>query len=137
MIKRYTTDPDGHSSPDPYDGYVYIDGKKVVGEYTLSDLPGDMDVAVSHGVCLRPEYRGKGLGQLQHAERLERIYSGGYMAAICTVRSENLIEKHILRKNKWKPVWTFTNKDGDLVELWAHQDESITTNRVGAEGAEV
>jgi RimJ/RimL family protein N-acetyltransferase len=101
--------------------YTYVDGRRVIGEFTLSDLPGNLEVGVSHGTFIHPESRGKGIGQKQHAERLAAATQIGYLALICTVNATNLAEKHILTKNGWKSAWTFKNKDGDLVELFVRQ----------------
>lgn len=92
---------------------------EVIGGYEIDPLPGNGDVAVSHGVYLREGFRGAGLGQRQHEERLANITNQNYMAVICTVREDNEVEKHILTKNGWTKVWGFPNKDGEKVELWA------------------
>lgn len=120
---RYTTNIDGKSTQDGHQRFTYVNGVDVIGEFQIDDLPGNMEIAVSFGTYIHRNHRGKGLGQQQHKDRLKLITRAGYTAAICTVAAANAIEKHILQKNGWVKCWEFRNKDGDLCELWGHQEQ--------------
>ncbi len=102
--------------------HTYVNGRDAIGEFYLSDLPGNAEVGVSHGTYIHELHRGRGIGQQQHADRLAEATKLGYLALVCTVNSSNLAEKHILSKNGWKSVWTFKNKDDELVELFVRQE---------------
>lgn len=88
------------------------------GTYSISDLPGNSEVGVSHDVEIFPEFRNLGNGQIQHQERLTQLTLMNYVAVVATVRGDNKKEQHILIKNGWHRAWTFLNKEGDPVQLW-------------------
>lgn len=58
-------------------------------------------VIISYGVQLFPQYRGQGLGQRFHQERLDRWVKNDYTYALCTVRRDNDPQLAILKKNGW------------------------------------
>ena len=64
--------------------------------------------------------RGEGKGQIGHEERLKEAQRLGYDAILCTVRADNEVELHILRKHGWKKILEFHNRETSHdVELWA------------------
>lgn len=90
------------------------------GFYELNPFPGCNQVVVSNHVLIYPEYRGKGIGQIQHHERLQKARELGYNLMLCTVRAENMAEKHILKKMGWTQHTAFeSNETGNNVELWS------------------
>ena len=93
---------------------------KVVGHYELTPMPGCTSaVAISHGLFIQPEYRGKGYGSKAHAERLEKAKSLGFQVLIATTKSDNTPEVKILQKYGWKRCREFWNpKTTNTVTFW-------------------
>lgn len=92
------------------------------GFYELNPFPGCNQLVVSGHVSINRELRGKGFGNTQHLERLLRAKELGYDCIICTVKEDNVVEKHILTKNGWTKGFSFLNKEtGHQVEIWAKQ----------------
>lgn len=90
------------------------------GFYELNSFPGCNQLVVSNHAFIFPGYRGRGFGNLQHKERLEKAKELGYNCIICTVKANNLPEKKILMKNNWKMVFQFINKEtNNDIEIWA------------------
>jgi hypothetical protein len=88
--------------------------------YCLSPLPGCCGVVVSHNAYLASDYRGYGLGDYFHKERLSLMKDLGYSCGLCTVTSDNEVQKNLLLKNGWKLIHVFKNKrTGNLVEIWS------------------
>lgn len=71
------------------------------GWYELNPFPGSNQIVVSNHAFIYPEFRGTGKGQEQHVERLKQAKSLGYDIIMCTVRTDNVVERHILLKNGW------------------------------------
>lgn len=88
------------------------------GWYELNPFPGSNQIVVSNHAFIRPEFRGQGLGHKQHRERLQKAKALGYDLIICTVRTDNVVERHILLKNGWTFIQRFrsteTNHELDL-----------------------
>lgn len=93
------------------------------GRYNLTPMPGNEDVAISHGVLIYEELRGKGYGKSQHDARLENARKLGYSYVICTVKADNAVEKHILAKKGWTKLGFFTPQYScDYnIEIWGIQ----------------
>lgn len=90
------------------------------GFYELNPLPGCNQVVVSNHALIYKEHRGKGIGQIQHHERLEKARELGYDLMLCTVKADNEAEKHILNKMGWAHLTSFSNTEtGNTVELWS------------------
>jgi hypothetical protein len=83
------------------------------GFYELNPFPGCNQLVVSNHAFIKPEYRDRGHGGIQHRKRLQLIESLGYDAAICTVREDNVAEREILIKNGWTRVFSFRNSETD------------------------
>lgn len=96
----------------------------VWSQYALSPLPGCCGVVVSHDSSLKEEFRGKGLGDFFHKERLDLIQDLGYSCALATVQVDNDAEKHILEKNGWLRLHIFKNsRTGNWIEIWCRNTE--------------
>ena len=90
-----------------------------VGFCELNDFPGCNVIVVSNHAFIYPDKRGKGHGHKNHELRVERAKYLGYDLIMCTVRANNIAEKKILTKHKWKLLHTFNNKQtSNAVELW-------------------
>jgi GNAT superfamily N-acetyltransferase len=83
------------------------------GFYELNPFPGSNQIVVSNHAFIYPQYRGKGLGQLQHKERLAEAKKLGYNYILCTVNKSNMAEIHILQKNGWDYLSFFENVETD------------------------
>lgn len=71
------------------------------GFYELNPFPGCNQIVVSNPAFIYPKYRGKGFGQKQHQERLDKAKELGYDMIMCTVNHTNCAELHILHKFGW------------------------------------
>lgn len=90
-----------------------------IGSYELTPMAGCARVAISHGLKINPEHRGKGHGWRAMSERIDTAKQLGFEVLIATVVNGNLPEEKILRKFGWKEVTTFDNlKSGNNVNLW-------------------
>lgn len=99
--------------------YAFYYLSNPVGFYELNPFPGCNQLTVSNHAFIAPEFRGKGLGDIQHKQRLHTAKVLGYDYMICTVNSENEVEKKILVKNNWVRLDTFRNSEtGNNVEIW-------------------
>lgn len=89
----------------------------VIGE--ISTLPGCTQVAVSHGVFVPEEMRGKGLGKSANTIRQQEMKRLGYDYALCTVEDSNVAQKGVMYANEWKPLGDFlSRKTGHKVILF-------------------
>lgn len=88
-------------------------------QYFLSGFPGCCGILVSHGSWLAEKFRGFGLGDYFHKERLRLAKEMGYSCITCTTISSNKTEIAILTKNNWKKVHEFVNsRTGNTVHIW-------------------
>ena len=93
-------------------------------QYALSPLPGCCGVVVSHDSYLHTNYRGVGLGDFFHKERLQLMKDLGYSCSLATVQANNEAEKKILWNNGWKKVHEFTNsRTSNLIEIWVRDNK--------------
>ena len=91
------------------------------GFYELNPFPGSNQIVISNHAFIKPEFRGQGLGKIQHLERLRKAKDLGYDLIICTVREDNYVEKHILGKFNWAFMRRFRSSETDhLVEMWTN-----------------
>ena len=89
------------------------------GFFELNNFPGCNQLVISNHAFIMPEFRGTGKGTAAHQQRLDQIKKMGYDAAICTVREDNEVQKHILETFKWVKVFRFLNKEtNNGVEVW-------------------
>lgn len=90
------------------------------GFYELNPFPGCNQIVVSNHAHIFRGYRGEGRGQIQHQERLIKAKELGYDLIICTVKSDNDVEKHILEKYGWQRMLNFINTETENpIEMWA------------------
>lgn len=82
-------------------------GKDAKFYFSLTSLPGNEEVFVSHNSYVVPELRANGFGQAMHKEKLELMSNYGGRYALATVDDENQIQKHIMEKNGWKILDSF------------------------------
>ena len=88
-------------------------------QYCLSSFPGCCGILVSHASNIIKEYRGFGLGDYFHKERLQLAKDMGYSCVTCTTISSNEAEIKILQNNGWKKVHEFKNsRTGNTVHMW-------------------
>lgn len=92
------------------------------GYCELNPFPGCSQLVVSnHGVIFK-EHRGEGHGNENHRMRVNRSIDLGYDAMICTVRSDNLAERHILSKNGWEAIFDFYSTESNhQIMMYARQ----------------
>lgn len=68
------------------------------GYYEFNQFPGCAQLIVSNHAFITKDQRGKGYGKHQQRVKLDLAAELGYNCIICTVKSTNLREKHIMRK---------------------------------------
>lgn len=78
--------------------------------YSLTPLPGNNDILVSHGAWVNTHLRGKGLGQQLHQERIEYAKNHGQTYMLATVDADNKAQVHIMQKNGWKELDSFVSE---------------------------
>lgn len=89
------------------------------GYYEFNTFPGCNQLIVSNHAFIKPEQRGKGFGQKQQLNKLNLAAELGYNCIICTVKSDNEVEKYILNKNGWIQVHTFFNTQSEnLIDIF-------------------
>jgi hypothetical protein len=93
------------------------DGGQCIARWGVTSLPGCAAVAVSHDAWVSPKERDKGIGQQQHEERIKYARSCGAKVMICTVRRDNVRQRHILAKHQWRCALVFPGNDC-TIELW-------------------
>lgn len=98
-------------------------------QWSVDPLPGNNEVAVSHGsVIYNTQDRGKGLGQKLHEERLEYIRSC-YSYALATVDAANTPQVKIMEKNGWKVLDQFVSAcTGNTVLIYGKRVETDLCN---------
>jgi len=98
-------------------------GRGRIASFSLSALPGNGDVLISHYAYADIRVRGKGLGNLLCAERIAAAKAAHASAMICTVREENEIERRVLFTNGFRPMGNFKSSymDGHRVEFWLRE----------------
>lgn len=89
------------------------------GFYELNPLPGCNQVVVSNHAFIYHKHRGFGHGARQHEERLQKATEMGYNLIMCTVKSDNVAEIHILKSHGWKRTHTFQSTETlHFLEVW-------------------
>lgn len=98
-----------------------------LAQFSLSELPGDGDVLVSHSASVHEYYRRRGIGRLLNAYRIEAAHKAGVSAILATVRADNEGERKILFEQGWTPNGGYTYAYADAagfvpdrhrVEFW-------------------
>ena len=87
--------------------------------FELDSLPGCSQVAVSHGMFIRSEYRGEGNAKECMAYRLDTAIDLGYDYVICTVDMDNTPQVKTLNSTGWTCLDTFVSeRTGHAVALY-------------------
>jgi GNAT superfamily N-acetyltransferase len=102
---------------------VLVEGRKLTystfeGRFSMSVLPGNRRVLVSHGTYVNFFSRDSGVGRkfLQVKEEIAR--SAGITLMLATVCNDNAPEIHLLETEGWK---RFTNRKDTWCSLWAKE----------------
>ena len=89
----------------------------VFGEITT--MPGCSQVAISHGVFVPKDLRGRGLGTQANELRVDRCRDLGYDAIICTVCLTNEAQMKVMKANGWREAGNFlSSRTGSVVCLF-------------------
>jgi hypothetical protein len=113
----------------------YHSKPELSGSYELESFPQCPPICISHSVEIVEGMRGKGLGQKQHLERLDNMRKMGFDHAICTVREDNKVERHILAKNGWKMIDSFMatqSCEEGVVQIWSRSISAFQENKPGS-----
>jgi GNAT superfamily N-acetyltransferase len=86
-----------------------------VGKFSLSFMPGNRRILISHDTFVEPKFRGLGYGRAWLKLKEELAREAGINLLLATVRNENKIEVHLLRTNGWKRILNRKTK----VSLWS------------------
>lgn len=77
------------------------------GGYHIDTLPGNPQVAVTHGFYVRADVRGSGLGHQLKSEQVSVLECSGFDYGICTVLEDNTAQRKIVEKNGYKMLDSF------------------------------
>ena len=92
----------------------------------LTTLPGCSQVAVSHGVTIHQDHRGKGLASVKSEDRFNLARKLGYDLLICTCDESNLPQVKTLLKTGWIKVYIFkSSRTENSVGLWMKSLEPL------------
>lgn len=72
------------------------------GYFSVGLMPGNRRILVSFGSFVQPEFRNKGLGRKMLRLRQEVAREAGINLMLATVRDDNKIERHLLRRAGWQ-----------------------------------
>lgn len=73
----------------------------LISRFSVTELPGNARVLISHGVEVGLHFRSLGLGEALCRWRMELAQRAGYESIACTVNGQNDIEHALLNKCKW------------------------------------
>lgn len=85
--------------------------------WNITSMPGCAPLLISHNAWVNPEKRGFGIGQQQHDRRIEEARKRGAKCMMCTIRSDNKAQRHILPKHGWKMIHQFP-RDDYFIQIW-------------------
>lgn len=89
------------------------------GFYELNPFPGCNQIVVSNHAFIYPEVRSKGLGTHYNGIRVKQAKFLGYNYLMCTVISTNYPQLKIMKKNGFKELDEFYNKEtGNTVKIF-------------------
>lgn len=83
--------------------------------FSLSFMPGNRRVLISHKVFIQPACRNKGIGKKLLAMREELSREAGINLLLATVKNDNEVEIHLLKKARWDRL---INRLGTKTSLW-------------------
>lgn len=85
--------------------------------FSMSLMPGNKRIVISHGVKVDEDFRGQGIGKRLLALREEVAREAGINLLLATVRDDNAVEIHLLEAAGWKRL--LQRKTG--VSLWGKE----------------
>jgi L-amino acid N-acyltransferase YncA len=92
------------------------------GFYEFNNFPGCNQIVVSNHAYIYPEKRGRGIGTDYNNLRIKQAKILGYDYMICTVVSTNKPQLAILKKNGFKELDMFANKEtGNAVKIFGRK----------------
>lgn len=86
------------------------------GHFCVGLMPGNRRILISFNSYIAPEMRDKGLGQRLLRLRQDVAREAGINLMLCTVRDDNKVERHLLRKAGWHVL---APRPETGVSLWA------------------
>jgi len=84
-------------------------GDKFIASFSLIEMPGCCGILVATDTYVYEDYRGEGLGNLLNKIQAEIAIADGYSLLLVTDISDNIPQRKILDKNKWKHLHEFNN----------------------------
>lgn len=92
------------------------------GAFYVSPLPGNSQVAVTHGTFVPKRLRRKGKGHELKMQQLIALEKDQYNYTLCTVRADNEAQRRVLKKAGYRLLDSFTSHQTDaLTELWGRE----------------
>lgn len=109
-----------------YNQYVSSDGETIVwsdkfGQFSITCMPANPRVGISHSVHIYSEYQGLGFGTLQHTHRLALAKKLGFLSLIATVNNDNIPETKSLRRHGWKQIVDSVFEPTPTTSLWVKE----------------
>jgi len=86
------------------------------GKFSVGLMPGNRRILISFGSFIEPEHRGMGLGKRLLRLRQDVAREAGINLMLATVRDDNRIERHLLRRAGW---FILAPRPETRVSLWA------------------
>ncbi len=93
------------------------DSRDQISRFKLSGLNGCNEICVSSDSYVDPKYRNKGVATRLNSFRKEFAIAAGFSILLCTDRSDNIEQRKLLKRNCWKDIYSFKNKDGNEVNI--------------------
>jgi GNAT superfamily N-acetyltransferase len=90
--------------------FIFSSDNMWVSHFNMCELPGCCGIIVSFHANVRSKYRGKGIGTMLAALRVEIARHLGYTVMLCTDVASNEAQQKILSKIGWEKVSGFVNK---------------------------
>lgn len=101
---------------------------------TVYHFPGIVcSVGIFGSVFLHEGLRGQGLGSAAHQHRLQYAKSLGFKYVMCSVRRDNDVQHHILKKFGWKEIGQTDTYCHAIVMYERHLDDIEFSSTVPAE----
>ena len=84
--------------------------QKCIANWYSQQLPGCCGVLVSYHVGIVESYKGKGLGKILLRLRQKLAYDLGYTVLLCTNRTDNPVQAHLLTRAGFEQAALFQNR---------------------------
>ena len=82
---------------------------ELVAQGCLAPFPGCCGIAISTGALVEYPWRGKGVGTIMSAIRVEIAKAHGFGLLVCTDVAQNASQRRILQKAGWEDLTSFEN----------------------------